>query len=99
MLLRLSINNYALINRLEIEFGPNFSVITGETGAGKSILLGALSLMLGQRSDNLSLPDKTKKCSIEGTFDLTDCNLEAFFSENDLDYDAVCIIRREITPQ
>jgi len=99
MLLRLSIINYALITRLEIEFGQNFSVITGETGAGKSIILGALSLMLGQRSDNLSLPDKTRKCSIEGTFDLTDCNLEAFFAENDLDYEAVCIIRREITPQ
>lgn len=99
MLLRLSIVNYALINRLDIEFGDRFSVITGETGAGKSIILGALSLMLGQRADNLSLPDKSMKCSIEGTFDLSECDLEGFFQENDLDYEAICIIRREITPQ
>ncbi|KAF0198635.1 MAG: DNA repair protein RecN (Recombination protein N) [Bacteroidetes bacterium] len=98
MLLRLSIVNYALINRLDIEFGDRFSVITGETGAGKSIILGALSLMLGQRADNLSLPDKSVKCSIEGTFDLSECDLEGFFQENDLDYETICIIRREITP-
>lgn len=99
MLLRLSIVNYALINKLDIEFSDNFSVITGETGAGKSIILGALSLMLGQRADNLSLPDKSLKCSIEGTFDVSECDLEGFFSENDLDFDNTCIIRREITPQ
>ncbi|MFH1119232.1 MAG: DNA repair protein RecN [Bacteroidota bacterium] len=98
MLLRLSIVNYALISKLDIEFGDRFSVITGETGAGKSIILGALSLMLGQRADNLSLPDKTTKCSIEGTFDISECDLEGFFLENDLDYDSICIIRREISP-
>lgn len=99
MLLRLSIVNYALINKLDIEFGEKFSVITGETGAGKSIILGALSLMLGQRADNLNLPDKSLKCSIEGTFDISYCDLEGFFTENDLDFDSTCIIRREITPQ
>lgn len=99
MLLRLSIVNYALIRELDIGFGNSFSVITGETGAGKSIILGALSLILGQRVDNLSLPDKSAKCTIEGFFDISACELEGFFSENDLDYDSVCIIRREITPQ
>ncbi|MHC1774189.1 MAG: DNA repair protein RecN [Lentimicrobium sp.] len=99
MLLHLSIVNYALITRLDIAFGQKFSVITGETGAGKSIILGAISLMLGQRVDNLSLADKSSKCSIEGTFDISACDLEPFFSENDLDFDTTCIIRREITPQ
>ncbi len=99
MLLHLSIVNYALITRLEITFGQKFSVITGETGAGKSIILGAISLMLGQRADNLSLPDKTSKCSIEGSFDISACDLESFFVDNDLDFDPTCIIRREITPQ
>ncbi|MGE5382638.1 MAG: DNA repair protein RecN [Omnitrophica WOR_2 bacterium] len=99
MLNRLSVNNYALIRNLDIEFNKPFSVITGETGAGKSIILGALSLMLGSRADNLTLPDKTKKCSIEGCFDITTCELESFFEENNLDYDHSCIIRREITPQ
>ena len=99
MLTRLSITNYALIRTLEINFSEPFSVITGETGAGKSIILGALGLILGQRAENLSLPDKSAKCCIEGTFDITNCDLEGFFSENDLDYDNSCIIRREITPQ
>lgn len=99
MLTRLSITNYALIRTLEINFSELFSVITGETGAGKSIILGALGLILGQRAENLSLPDKSAKCCIEGTFDITNCDLEGFFSENDLDYDNSCIIRREITPQ
>ncbi len=99
MLLHLSIVNYALINKLEIEFGQKFSVITGETGAGKSIILGAISLMLGQRADNLSLPDKSTKCCIEGVFDVSECDLEPFFTDNDLDYDVTCVIRREITPQ
>lgn len=99
MLLRLSIVNYALISRLDIGFGRNFSVITGETGAGKSIILGAISLMLGQRADNISFPDPGAKCTIEGTFDLSHCDLEAFFQENDLDYDVNCIIRREVSPQ
>lgn len=99
MLNRLSVNNYALIRNLDIEFNKPFSVITGETGAGKSIILGALSLMLGSRADNLTFPDKTKKCSIEGFFDIATCELESFFEENNLDYDQSCIIRREITPQ
>lgn len=99
MLTRLSVNNFALIRNLEIEFGNSFSVITGETGAGKSIILGALSMILGNRADNLSFADPNKKCSIEGTFDISRCELEGFFQENNLDYDSQCIIRREITPQ
>lgn len=99
MLNRLSVNNYALIRNLDIEFTAPFSVITGETGAGKSIILGALSLILGSRADNLTFADNSKKCSIEGTFDISTCELEQFFEENNLDYDHTCIIRREITPQ
>ena len=99
MLCKLSISNYALIRDLNIDFNKPFSVITGETGAGKSIILGALSLMLGNRTENLTLPDKSRKCCIEGTFDISKCDLEAFFEENNLDYDVNCIIRREITPQ
>lgn len=99
MLNRLSIRNYALIRELDIEFSHRFSVITGETGAGKSIILGALSLMLGQRVDAQTFTDNDAKCTIEGTFDISKCDLESFFTENDLDYDQSCIIRREITPQ
>lgn len=99
MLCRLSVSNYALIRNLDIEFEKPFSVITGETGAGKSIILGALSLILGSRADNLTFADNTKKCSIEGTFDISKCELDSFFEENNLDYDSICIIRREITPQ
>lgn len=99
MLNRLSVSNYALIRDLDIEFSQPFSVITGETGAGKSIILGALSLILGSRADNLTFPDNNRKCTIEGTFDISKCELEAFFEENNLDYDSTCIIRREITPQ
>jgi DNA repair protein RecN (Recombination protein N) len=99
MLCRLSVNNYALIRNLDIEFGKPFSVITGETGAGKSIILGALSLILGNRADNITFVDPTKKCSVEGTFDISKCELETFFDDNNLDYDSQCIIRREITPQ
>lgn len=99
MLNRLSVSNYALIRDLDIEFSQPFSVITGETGAGKSIILGALSLILGSRADNLTFPDNNRKCTIEGAFDISKCELEAFFEENNLDYDSTCIIRREITPQ
>lgn len=99
MLSRLSVNNYALIRNLDIEFGKHFSVITGETGAGKSIILGALSLILGNRADNIIFVDPLKKCTVEGTFDISKCELEAFFSDNNLDHDSQCIIRREITPQ
>lgn len=99
MLCRLTINNFALIRHLDIEFGKSFSVITGETGAGKSIILGALSLILGSRADNINFADNNGKCSIEGTFDITRCELESFFDNNNLDYEPYCIIRREITPQ
>lgn len=99
MLIRLSIKNFALIRELDIEFRQPFSVITGETGAGKSIILGALSLILGQRADIQAFSDITVKCTIEGAFDLSKCDLEPFFIENELDYEPVCIIRREITPQ
>lgn len=99
MLCRLTVTNYALIANLDIEFGESFSVITGETGAGKSIILGALSLILGSRADNHSFLDDTKKICVEGTFDISKCDLLSFFTDNNLDYDTNCIIRREITPQ
>lgn len=98
MLLTLSIKNYALIESLETEFSNHFSVITGETGAGKSILLGALGLVLGNRADLTSLKDKEQKCIIEATFSIQNYHLEAFFAENDLDYEERTIIRREILP-
>ncbi len=98
MLQHLSIENYALIKELQIDFSKGFSVITGETGAGKSIILGALGLILGQRADSQSLLDKETKCVIEGVFDISSLNLSSFFAENDLDEDAKCILRREITP-
>lgn len=98
MLLTLSIKNYALIESLETDFSNQFSVITGETGAGKSILLGALGLVLGNRADLTSLKDKAQKCIIEATFSIQNYHLEAFFAENDLDYEERTIIRREILP-
>jgi DNA repair protein RecN (Recombination protein N) len=97
MLARLIIKNYILIHQLEIEFPEGFSVITGETGSGKSILLGALGMIIGQRTDADVLLDKTGKCIVEGVFNIKDYNLEPLFSRNDLDYDEVMIIRREIT--
>lgn len=98
MLLSLSIKNYALIESLETDFSNQFSVITGETGAGKSILLGALGLVLGNRADLTSLKDKEQKCIIEATFSIANYHLEAFFTQNDLDYEERTIIRREILP-
>lgn len=98
MLLSLSIKNYALIESLETDFSNQFSVITGETGAGKSILLGALVLVLGNRADLTSLKDKEQKCIIEAVFLISNYHLEAFFQENDLDYEDKTIIRREILP-
>lgn len=98
MLLSLSIKNYALIESLEIQFSNQFSIITGETGAGKSILLGALGLVLGNRADLAALKDKEQKCIIEAAFSLANYNLEAFFTQNDLDYEVQTIIRREILP-
>ena len=98
MLASLSIANYALIEKLSIEFFGGFSIITGETGAGKSILLGALGLVLGKRADLTSLKDKEEKCVIEAHFSIAKYNLQPFFEANDLDYDAHTIIRREILP-
>ena len=96
MLLKLSINNYILIHNLEIDFREGFSAITGETGAGKSILLGALSLILGQRADSGILLDKSKKCVIEGLFMVSGYYLEGFFADNELDFEETVLIRREI---
>ena len=100
MLQRLSISNYALIASLSIDFDNGFTVITGETGAGKSILLGALGFVLGNRADSNILFDDTKKCVVEATFLFKDNErLRSFFEENDIDYDEECIIRRELSPQ
>ncbi|MGL4292148.1 MAG: DNA repair protein RecN [Bacteroidales bacterium] len=97
MIISLNIRNYALIDALNIDLEKGFSVLTGETGAGKSIILGALSLILGQRADARAVKDGETKCVIEGTFDLSNYKLESFFQENDLEYDAQhCIIRREV---
>ena len=98
MLLSLSIKNYALIESLETDFSNQFSVITGETGAGKSILLGALGLVLGNRADLSSLKDKEQKCIIEAQFSISNYKLQTFFEENDMDYEDKTIIRREILP-
>ncbi|MBN1253151.1 MAG: DNA repair protein RecN, partial [Bacteroidales bacterium] len=90
--------NYALIDKIEIDFFNGFSIITGETGAGKSILLGALSLILGQRADTGILKDKEKKCVIEGSFYIKGYQLESFFIENEIEYENESILRREISP-
>ena len=98
MLQSLYIKNYALIDELHLELHRGFSVITGETGAGKSILLGAIGLLLGQRADVRSIKAGEKRCVIEAVFDLTGYGLDTFFEANDLDFDgASCIIRRELT--
>ena len=98
MLTHLSISNYALINKLEIDLSEGMTIITGETGAGKSILIGALSLILGQRADTQSLYDKQRKCVVEGTFSIKDYGLKDFFEQGELDYDDTTVIRREISP-
>ncbi|KGL63080.1 DNA repair protein RecN [Polaribacter sp. Hel1_85] len=98
MLAQLTINNYALINHLSIDFSSGLSIITGETGAGKSILLGALGLVLGNRADLSSLKDTSTKCIVEAKVAISNYNLEDFFNEVDLDYEAETIIRREILP-
>ena len=97
MLLSLHIENYALISSLQVQFDKGMTVITGETGAGKSIIMGALSLILGNRADSGVLFDKSKKCSVEAVFDIRDLSLSFFFEQNDLDYQENTIIRREIT--
>jgi len=96
MLKRLKINNYALIDSIEISFDKGMTSITGETGAGKSIILGGLSMVLGSRIDNSKIINKNKKCFVESEFDLRDQNLVEFFKTNDLDYDDISIIRREV---
>lgn len=98
MLKTLLVKNYALIDALEINFHQGLNIITGETGAGKSILLGALSLILGHRADVNTLKDKTTPCVVEGTFSLDGHNLEKFFELNDLEYSNVTTIRRHINP-
>jgi DNA repair protein RecN (Recombination protein N) len=98
MLTSISIHNYALIEQLDIDFGAGFSVITGETGAGKSILLGAIGLLLGQRADSKVIKPGASRCVIEAQFDISNYGLETFFSENDFDFDGTtCSIRRELT--
>ena len=98
MLSSISIKNYALINQLDIDFSSGLSIITGETGAGKSILLGALGLVLGNRADLSSLKDSSKKCVVEVKLKLENYNLLTFFAKVDLDYENDTIIRREILP-
>ena len=98
MLQTLHIKNFALIEHLHIDFTDGLSTITGETGAGKSILLGALGLVLGNRADLSSLKDKEQKCVVEAHFDITAYGLQDFFAANDLDYENISIIRREILP-
>jgi DNA repair protein RecN (Recombination protein N) len=97
MLKSLFIQNFVLIDSLDIKFDHGFSVITGETGAGKSIILGALALVLGQRADGKSIKNGSDKCIIEATFNISTYKLEEFFLTKDLEYDAeLCILRREL---
>ena len=98
MLKNLTIKNYALIKELEIRPDPGLNIITGETGAGKSIMLGALGLLMGNRADVKALFSEDEKCVVEGTFDLSGRDLEKFFEENDIDYDTTTLIRREVAP-
>ena len=98
MLLRLTVENYALIDRLEMELEPGLNIITGETGAGKSILLGALGLLSGNKNDGTAIKDRTRNCVVEGVFDLSATGLEPFFEANDLDFAPETSVRRMITP-
>ncbi|MHA7831467.1 MAG: DNA repair protein RecN [Flagellimonas sp.] len=98
MLINLSIQNYALIDDVSVSFSNGFTTITGETGAGKSILLGGLSMVLGKRADLSSLKNTAQKCVIEAEFDVSKYQLQPFFEDNDLDYDDKTILRREILP-
>lgn len=98
MLIKLFVQNYALIKELDVELENGLTIITGETGAGKSILLGALSLILGTRADSSVLLDKNEKCIVEGSFRIDDYMLKDFFTANELDYEAVSTLRREINP-
>lgn len=98
MLKQLHIRNYAIIREVEITFDQRLNIITGETGAGKSILMGALGLILGERADTKSLMNAEDKCVVEGTFDISGYSLSHFFEQNELDYDQTCVLRREIAP-
>lgn len=98
MITTLAIKNYALIEDIRVDMNQGLTVITGETGAGKSIILGALALLLGKRADINSVKDSSKKCVVEGHFSIANYNLQSIFEENDLDYDSHTIIRREILP-
>src|SRR5689334_24258705 len=97
MLEKLVINNYALIDNLEISFQSKLNILTGETGAGKSIILGALSLILGQRAESRYFFNQQKKCIIEGTFQIGEFHIKTFFDDNDLDYAIETVLRREIS--
>ena len=98
MLKQLHIRNYAIIKQVDITFSSKLNIITGETGAGKSILMGALSLILGDRADTKSLLNEQDKCVIEGTFDISTYKLKSYFETNELDYETTCLLRREIAP-
>ncbi len=98
MLSELSIKNYALIDALQVQFNSGFSTITGETGAGKSVLLGGLALVLGKRVDFSQINDLSRKCIIEASFNIENFNLKSFFKTNDLDFESITILRREILP-
>src|SRR6478752_5979536 len=96
MLQSLHIRNYAIIKQVEISFDSKLNIITGETGAGKSILMGALGLILGDRAEGNLLYNASEKCVVEGTFLIKEYNLKPFFELQELDYDHTCILRREI---
>ena len=98
MLSELSIKNYALIDTLHVQFDSGLTIITGETGAGKSVLLGGLGLVLGRRVDFSHINDITKKCIIEAVFNIDNFNLKSFFETNDLDFETHTILRREVLP-
>src|SRR5579863_5680019 len=98
MLIHLSIKNYALIRQLELQPSAHLNVITGETGAGKSIMLGAIGLLLGNRADVKTLWNENEKCVIEGTFEISAYHLKDIFEEENLDYADQAVIRREISP-
>ena len=98
MIKHIYVKNYALIKELRLDLAPGFTTLTGETGAGKSILLGALGLVLGNRADVKALADEQQKCIVEAHFEISDLHLASFFQENELDFETVCILRREILP-
>ncbi|MBK8880698.1 MAG: DNA repair protein RecN [Haliscomenobacter sp.] len=98
MIKRLHVRNYAIIEELDLHFADGLTIITGETGAGKSILLGALGLIMGNRADNKALFNEQEKCVVEGFFDIRSYELQEFFQENDIDYEDELVLRREFTP-